>query len=180
MNRLRVLTVLFLLGATGFCQTADKSRTTVFTTPPSKPNQQSFCPLEIKATWSGSFVTKPQPVDSRVRQPQSLEITLRNSQSSAVRQTRLTVYGFPSTAILNPAVVYSLGANPLEVRKSFTFDRTIEPGQTASVEVSTPNMVAVTGINLDSLAYADGSGWHPPFRYPCQARGSLRVASSRH
>jgi hypothetical protein len=177
MNRLRVLTVLYLLGATGFCQTANEGRTTIFTTP---PNKQASCPLEIKATWRGSFVTKPQPVDSSVRQPRSLEITLRNSQSSAVREARLTVYGFPPTAILSPAVAYSLGANPLEVRKSFTFDRTIEPGQTASVEVSTPNMVTVTGINLDSLAYADGSGWHPSFRYPCQARGNLRMASSLH
>ena len=81
MNRLRVITVLYLLGATGFCQTADEGRTTIFTTP---PNKQASCPLEIKATWRGSFVTKPQPVDSSVRQPRSLEITLRNSQSSAV------------------------------------------------------------------------------------------------
>jgi len=167
MNRSHVLTALFLVGSAGLCQTADKAPTTMFST---VPTAQSFCPLEIKAAW-----TKPsgtiglRRIDSGSDQSQSLEVTLKNSQSLAVRRSQITVYGFPPGAHAEPAVLYSLGANPLEVAKSFTFDRAIEPGQSTAIDLSIADVETITGINLDSLTYADGSSWRPQFRYPCQA-----------
>jgi len=163
MRHSQVLFALFLVGSTSFCQTAYESRTTTLST-----FSKTFCPVEIKATWSKSSA-KLLPADSSGGQQQNLEITLSNSQPLTARRAQVTVYGFPPGARSVPAVVYSLGANPLEVAKSFTFDCAIETGQSISVELAVPNLHTVTGINLDSLEYANGSSWHPSFRYPCQA-----------
>jgi hypothetical protein len=165
MNRLRVFPLLVLLGSTSFCQPANDSNTTVFST---QPGRHTSCPIVLKAKWSRSEA-KLLRIDSSDSVQQSLEVTLNNPDSLAVRQSRLTVYGLPPGVRLQPAVAYSLGGNPLEVAKSFTFDRTIEKGHSISVEVSAANMGLVTGINLDSLVYADGSSWRPSLRHPCQA-----------
>jgi hypothetical protein len=164
MNRFYVLTALLVLGSSGICQTANTSRTD----PGFGPKERAFCPVEIKAVWPESSA-KVRPVPSGIKQPQTLQVTFNNSRSLAVRETRVTVYGFPSGAYAQPAVLYSLGANPLEVWRSFTFDRRIEPGQSTAVDLSVPNVGTLTGINLDSVVYADGSSWHPSFDYPCQA-----------
>jgi hypothetical protein len=108
-----------------------------------------------------------------------LQITLNNSQSLAVRQSRITVYALPAGVRVQPAVAYSLGANPLEIAKTFTIKRTLQAGQSSSVDLSIADVSTVTGINLDSLTYADGTSWHPSFREPCRALNTVARAVLR-
>jgi hypothetical protein len=169
MNRLAVLTALILLGSPGFSQTADEpSRTMVFSTADTPSN----CPVEIRAKVEvPSHLRGLQRID--VSDPsdneQTLQITVNNSQSVAVRRSQITVYALPAGVRVEPAVLYSLGANPAEIAKSFTITRTVQAGQSSSVDLSIGDVSTVTGIDLDSLTYADGTIWHPSFRTPCRA-----------
>jgi hypothetical protein len=110
---------------------------------------------------------------------QKLQITLNNSQSLTVRQSRITVYALPAGVRVEPAVAYSLGANPLEVAKTFTIKRTVQAGQSSSVDLSIADVSTVTGINLDFLTYADGTSWRPSFRKSCQALNTVARAALR-
>jgi hypothetical protein len=178
MNRFGVLTVLFLFGATAFSQTADKhARTMVFSTADQTP---SNCPIEIRATVEvsaeGPRGLQHTDVSERSDNWQKLQITLKNSQSLAVRQSRITVYAMPTGVFALPAVLYSLGANPAELAKTFTIKRTVQAGQSNSLDLSIVDVSTVTGLSLDSLTYADGTSWQPSFRESCRAINSAAHA----
>jgi hypothetical protein len=169
MNRFSVIATLILLGSTAFSQTADThSRTRVFST----ADDSSNCPIEIRAKVEVG-VEGPRGLQRIVSDPgdneQKLQITLMNSESLVVRQSQITVYALPTGIRVEPAVLYSLGANPVEIPKTFTIKRTVQAGESASVGLSIAAASTVTGINLDSLTYADGTSWHPSFRESCQA-----------
>jgi hypothetical protein len=169
MNRFSVLATLILLGSTAFSQTADQhSRTRVFSTADTSSN----CPIEIRAKVEVG-VEGPRGLQRIVSDPsdneQKLQITLKNSKSLVVRQSQITVYALPVGVLAEPAVLYSLGANPLEMARTFTIKRTVQAGESTSVDLSIADARTVTGINLDSLTYADGTSWYPSFRESCRA-----------
>ena len=172
MNRF----VLFLLlGSTGLCLAGENTRTTTFTT----PEEQTSCPLGIEAAWTW-VGARSLPIDSgKGRLPQTLEVTLRNRQPSTISRAVITVYGFPLGTLSTPAVVYPLGQNPAEIGKSFTITRTMEMGRSVTVTFSIPELVTVTGINLDGLVYGSSSTFER--ETGCQAlnRGFERVPVSR-
>lgn len=76
---------------------------------------------------------------------------------------------FPVGARAEPAVLYPNGENPSAVAKIFTLERTIEPGQSSSFDVSAPELSAIARIDLDSVDYADKSNWNHAGQKACQA-----------
>jgi hypothetical protein len=135
-------------------------------------DDSSNCPIEIRAKVElGAEGTRglQRIVSDPSDNEQKLQITLKNSKSLVVRQSQVTVYALPVGLFAEPAVLYSLGANPREIARTFTIKRTVQAGESASVGLSIADASTVTGINLDSLTYADGTSWHPSFRESCRA-----------
>jgi hypothetical protein len=71
-----------------------------------------------------------------------------------ISRALVTVYGFPPGTLSTPAVVYPLGQNPVEIGKFFAIARSMEMGRSVTVTFDIPELVTVTGINLDGLVYA--------------------------
>ena len=168
MNRSCVFTVLFLLGSTAFSQTLSTS-----------PERGSSCPLELQAkmefgTGHLAPVSEKAPVDSK-----TLQVKLTNSRSSSIVRTKITILGFPVGARVEPAVLYPNGENPSAVAKIFTLERTIEPGQSSSFDVSAPEFSAIARIDLDSVDYADKSNWNHTGQKACQAELQAGEAAGR-
>ncbi len=169
MNRSCVFTVLFLLGSTAFSQTLSTS-----------PERASSCPVELQTKMefdTGHLVpvSKETPVETK-----KLQVELTNSKSSSIVRTKITVLGFPVGGRVESAVLYPNGESPSAVAKTFTLERTIEPGQSSSFEISEPEFSAIARIDLESVDYADRSQWKHTSQKLCQALSqSTEVVGSR-
>lgn len=165
MNPTRALPLVFLFGSMAFSQTSDRQQF-------SSESFRANCPIELKASLNraGKFVlVAPAEKRRSTRNEQRLQITLSNPKSDVVA-TRITVHGFPVGGRVAPAVLY-LPNDPAEITKTIAFDQTVAAGQNASFDVAVPNFSTVTSIDLDSVTYSDGSGWHPENRKYCRAVG---------
>ena len=151
MNSLRLLPLVILLGSAAFSQTLPDN-----------------CPIEMKARMDSAGKVVPVENGQIEANVQRLRITLSSPKSAGIAATQITVYGFPVGGRIAPAVLY-LPSDPAEIRKTFTFDRAVPAGQSATIELWVRDFSTVTSLNLDSVAYADGSSWHPQDHKYCQA-----------
>ncbi len=108
---------------------------------------------------------------------QRIHITLANPESE-IASVQLTVYGFPVGGRIDPAVAYAIhdGSaaahnNPAEIHKTIAFNRAVEAGRSASIDVSVQDFSIESSIDLNSATYSDGSSWHPANHRYCQALG---------
>ena len=164
MNPTRALPLAFLFGSMAFSQTSGKQF--------SSESFRANCPIELKASLNSSGKIVPiVPAENgrKTVNEQRLQITLSNPKSEVVA-ARITVQGFPIGGRVAPAVLYS-PKDPAEITKTIAFDQTVAAGQNASIDVPVPNFSTVTSIELDSVTYSDGSGWHPENRKYCRAVG---------
>jgi hypothetical protein len=164
MNPARALPLVFLFSSIAFSQT---SRIQF-----SSESFQANCPIELKASLNspGKIVPiVPAKKGRSTGNEHRLQITLSNPKSEVVA-ARITVHGFPVGGRVDPAVLY-LTKNPAEITKTIAFDQIVAAGQNTSFGVAVPNFSAVTSIDLDSVTYSDGSGWHPENRKYCRAVG---------
>ena len=128
------------------------------------------CPMELKATFitaGGVMPITPVARGQKIADTRQFGITLSNPNSEVI-SARITIYGFPVGERTDPGVLY-FPHNPAEIKKTIALERTVEVGKSTSYEVSIPNFSTVTSIDLDSVAYSDGTSWHPAAGGSCRA-----------
>lgn len=162
MNHTRVFSLLF------FFASAALSQTVYFSSQP----VQASCPIELTASWDGTFKLLPVTPRGKGRSTSDerrLQITLRNPKAE-VASARVTVHGFPVEARLQPAVLY-FSSDPAEITKTIALDLLVAVGQSARFDLPLARFGTVTSIDLDSLTYADGLIWRPERHSACRAVG---------
>lgn len=164
MNHTRVLPFLILLVSTAFSQTSNKEF--------SSQALQANCPVKLEASWSepAKIVpvapgAKPRDIPNEAR----LQIALSNPKIQVI-VARITIHGFPIGWRMQPAVLY-LPDDPAEITKTIVFNKTVQVGQSASLDFALTTFSTVISLNLDSLTYSDGSSWHPEKPRYCRAVG---------
>lgn len=164
MNLTRALPLVFLLGSIALSQTLGTQQF-------SSEGFRANCPIVLKANLNTAGKIVPIVPAKKGRNTGNelrLQITLSNPKSEVVA-ARITVHGYPVGGRVDPAVLYF--SDPAGITKTIAFDQTVAAGQNASFDVAVPNFSAVTLIDLDSVTYSDGSGWHPENRKYCRAVG---------
>ena len=191
MNHTRALPLLFLFGSEAFSQTTGKQAPPVsllkqFSSAPLQAN----CPIQLKASlYVVGGITGVEPIENNrtAERGQRIHITLANPKSEAA-SVWLTVHGFPVgvRAGIDPAVAYRghegtavVHDNPAEIQQTISFDRALGARESASMDVPVQDFSVVSSIDLNSVTYSDGSGWHPANHKYCQAvgipTGALRI-----
>jgi hypothetical protein len=146
---------------------------------------QANCPIQLKATlYLIGEIAGAEPIENgrTMERRQRIHINLANPESE-VSSVQLTVYGFPVGDRVDPAVSYlsregaDVHNNPAAIHKTIAFDRAVGARQSASIDVSVQDFSIVSSIDLNSVAYSDGSSWHPANHQFCQAVGVPTGAS---
>lgn len=164
MNPFRALPLVLLFGSMAVSQTSGQQ----FSSESSRAN----CPVELKASLNRAGKIVPIVPAENGRNTSNelrLHIALSNPRSAIVA-AHFTVHGYPVGGRVQPAVLY-FPNDPAEIAKTIAYDQTLAEGHSSSFDVAVANFSTVTSIDLDSVTYSDGSGWHPENRKYCRAVG---------
>jgi hypothetical protein len=142
---------------------APKPKVFQLTPPGSGPNQLTIvrlppgCPVSLHAQHlaDGMMVrtgsTHPQGLG------QWLHLALAGYRSSQAVKATVTVHGFSGKARITEAAG---GDGSSDAKRTMTMPLSAESGQSVAGDLWVPGMTAVQTIDLDSVAYADGSVWN--------------------
>jgi hypothetical protein len=137
----------------------------------------SGCPVGLRAqrgSGAGTMIASNRPQNGIEQQ---LHMTLTNSKSNTIVAIQITVHGFPAKARLVPTVSSASHASDLE--KTINLNLTVEANQQASTDLRLRAFTAVSRLDVDSVDYADGSGWHASAQQSCHIEpdGFMLVSS---
>lgn len=170
------------------CSAAATAQTTQPATP--SGNSQTFaieqfaansCPVELEASLDTTgrlvLVQDTQSRNQPKQSSQKLRVILRNPSSKAIVAASFSARGYPSKLRFVPVTLLDPSQDPAAIRRIFTFNRTVAPGQQTSMELELREFGAVTSIEMDSAIYADGSTWQQSFYRTCKATPNQEIVA---
>ena len=145
------------------------------------------CPVELKAsldTRATLVLIRDKQADKPTKQfSRKLHVFLKNPGSTAIVSAQFSARGYSSQLRVAPAAFPTAfptafigpSQDQAAIRRVFSFNRTVAPGQQTSVELQLREFGAVTSIELDSAVYADGSVWQPSGYKTCKATPNSKI-----
>jgi hypothetical protein len=186
--------ILALCSAAALAQTRPAQTTPAQTSQPAtsswssqtfaiEPSAANSCPVELKASLDTparlvlvrGTQTDPQAHSQPKQFSRKLRVVLKNPASKAIVAARFSAHGYPTRLRLAPAAFIDSSQDPAAIRRIFSFNRTVAPGQQTSIELQLHEFGALTSIAMDSAIYADGSTWQPSGYNTCQATPNPRI-----
>jgi hypothetical protein len=111
---------------------------------------------------------------------QELQLRLTNSKATEITEFRITVHGFAGKGgTLYTASSQAEKADPQEAKKTLNVHMTIGVNQESATSLWLKGFTATSLIDVNSIAYADGSTWHPTAGETCHfaPEGTLLISS---
>jgi hypothetical protein len=167
MNRFSSLPLAFLLVSTfaGAQQPVTLHRS---------ENTSAGCPIDIQARHATQTPVsinadgENAPGSKVVPQLQRLQLTLTNPSSRDIVSAQFTAHGFSK----KPRAMEA-GSNEPDLAKTIDILVGVKGKGHASHDLSLNHFTAVTSIDLNSIAYADGTTWRAPSPAACSITPSL-------
>jgi hypothetical protein len=138
--------------ASGLQQGATPAQATVLQS--TAPLAGSGCPVSLRAQHKADGMMVQTGHEAHPKGlGQWLHLTLGNAPAKKVAAARITVHGFSDKAHMTQA---SGSGSDADRTVTVLFSATAQPGE---ADVWVPEMTAVESIDLDAVAFADGSMW---------------------
>jgi len=140
------------------------------------PGRVNRCPVSMRAEHQsdGNVVmvgsTHPNGIG------QWLHLTLAGRDSMQIRSARLTVRGMTAEGHMTE----TRGSGAATTAHTFNVPLSADANHTASADLWVPGMTAVERIDLEAVAYSDGTTWRPTDNMSCHvAPDPLMLITSR-
>jgi hypothetical protein len=108
---------------------------------------------------------------------QSIHLTIENPGYKRVTGIRITVHGLKPAARVSPA--HTTSADSSGISKTLDLKLQIGGKSEGSADITLAGFTSVRSIDLDSISYAGGSGWHRSASHACHVfpDGAMLIAS---
>lgn len=122
------------------------------------PPSGDVCPVSLQARRQGAVVMRNTGDEQQDRTPaQQLELTLFNSHRRNVVSVVLKVHGYDGSVQMMPADPIRRGSH--DVSRTVEVNLSVLGGRSASTDLTMRKFAAVSRIEVESIAFADGTSW---------------------